>query len=240
MFDPNSNDIEFFMPSGVKHLGEALVPVVRSLRQALVAKVRSSGPEFVLLEDISLHMRVISNALAHLSSRLDSLMISLIKDEKAGMAEGYRAAGRLEQVISELVDGFQKVQISRASEEVRHPRALLLGVYRHIMQEIFDWLEDLVQVIASPRAEMEKRGIPLAETVELTIVLRLTTAPEMAELQELSQQLLISSEQVPEPESESPHRYQVQTSASPGFLGVIGALEFGAGITKAVFGHRSS
>lgn len=31
MFDPNSNDVEFFMPSGVKYLGEALVPVVTFL-----------------------------------------------------------------------------------------------------------------------------------------------------------------------------------------------------------------
>jgi hypothetical protein len=166
------------------------------------------------------------------------LMENVIKDEKAGMAEAYRAAGRLEQVISELVDGFHTVQISRGGQEDRHARALLLGTYRHINREICDWLEDLVQVIANPRAEIAKRGIPLAEKVELNVALRLTIAPEMAELYELSEQLNVSSEQESEPEIESPNRYRSQLSTNLGIMGALGALAFGVGITKAVLGRR--
>ena len=177
---PDPNDVVFVLPPGVTFLGEALVPVVVSIKQDLAKKIRPSGPDFVVPDDLSTHMGTISSALGHLSSWLEIQIVSFMKDERAGNADAYRLAGRLEQILSEFVDGYQLAQMSRAGPEARQSRTLLLGVYRHHISEICDWLDELVQVIANPRVAMEKLGIPLAENVELPVVLRMTSPPEMA------------------------------------------------------------
>lgn len=235
---PGPNDIVFILPSGAKFLGEALVPVAKNLRLALARKVRSSGPEFVTIDDLSRHMGVLGQAFTHWSPRLDDLMRNVIQDQSAGMAEAYRAAGRLEQVISEFVDGYQMVQTSHAGPEASQPRMLLLGVYRHYMKQICDWLEDVVQVTANPRSAIEKRGLLLKENVELSVVLKLTTPPEMAKLHELVAKMQVPVE--PEPEIEPPARNQPPPSTGPGIMGAIGALAFGIGVSKAVLGRRHS
>jgi hypothetical protein len=232
---PDNNDVIFMLPKAVTSMGEALIPVAKNLRRVLAFDGRSSGPEFEVIDGLKHHMGVISNALTHLQSRLDDLMANVIKDESAGMGEAYRAAGRLEQVVSEFVDGYLLVQSSRARPETRQARELLLDVYRHHLREICDWLEELAHVIANPRAAMEKRGIPFTNKVELTVALNLTIPPEMAMLEKLSEELQVE----PEPEIPPPHRFHSQVDNSPGILGTIGALAFGVGITKAILGrHR--
>ena len=181
-------------------------------------------------------MGVVQQALTHLSPRLDGLMIDVIQNEQAGAVEAGRAAGRLEQVLSEFVDGFLDAKASNAGPDSCEARKLILGVYRHHISEICDWLDELVQVIANPRAAMKTLGIPFAENVELPIVLTMTSPPEMAKLQKLADELLVEPAQVVE---EKP-AFQPQTHNSPGILGALGALAFGAGISKAILGRNHS
>jgi hypothetical protein len=85
-------------------------------RQSLARRVRPSGCEFLLLEDATRHMGVIQAALEHLSPRLDGLMANVVNNENATALEVGREAGRLEQVLSEFVDGFLEVKASHAGE----------------------------------------------------------------------------------------------------------------------------
>lgn len=240
---PKTNDVIADLPSRVKFLAEALEPVAKNLRKTIACKVKTSGHEFVTVDDVSRHMGVISQALTHLQPRLSELIGSANEDERASMAEAYRAAGRLEQVLSEFVDGYRDVKASHTSTETRRARSLLLGVYRHHIREICEWLEELVQVIANPAAASEKRGIALTNNVSLTVVLNLTTPSEMTELNDLAKR----QQAPPEPEMESVHEaqvgpvsgYQQPANSNPGILGTLGTLAFGMGITKAIFGrHR--
>lgn len=231
---PSPNDVAFVLPAAVTFLGEALAPVAKNLQRALARQARPSGHEFVTTDDLSQHMGVIAQALTHLSSRIDDLMVNVIKDKKAGMAEAYRGAGRLEQVLSEWVNGYQAVQASRAGPETTEARALLLGVYRHHMKAICEWLEELVQVFANPALALQRRGITLTDHVDLPITLTMTTPPEMEKLKNLVKRLQIAPEPVIEPAPE----YQQPESRNPGILGTIGALAFGIGISKAVFGRH--
>ena len=103
---PNPEEMECVLPPQVVFLGEAMAPVAKSLRQAMKRRVRPSDKNFMLIEDLDRHMDLIQHGLRNLSVQIERLMSDVITNEKAGIAEANRAAGRFEQVISELVDGY--------------------------------------------------------------------------------------------------------------------------------------
>jgi len=179
-------------------------------------------------------MGVIQQALTHLSPRIDGLMTDVVHKVGAGAVEAGRAAGRLEQVLSEFIDGYLDAKASHAGPEASDARSLILGVYRHHIREICEWLEELVEAIANPASAIQKRGIAAAANVELTVALNMTSPPEMAKLDALAKRLIPPPETYIEP---SPRVEQRETSG-PGILGTIGALAFGIGITKAVLGRN--
>lgn len=221
------------IPARVTFLGEALKPVAENLRQAMTLKVKPSGHEFVLMDDLMLHMDIVVQALTHLSPRFDDLMTRVVKDENAGMAEAYRAAGRFEQVMSEFTDGLHAAQASHASAESNEARELMIGVYMHHIREITDWLFELVSAIARPLEALNKQGIQAASSVTLPVILNLTSPPEMAKLHELSKELRTEFQETPPLQELAPDRPR------PGLLGTIGALAFGLGVVNQVFGkHR--
>jgi len=236
---PNPNEVVCELPSRVKFLGDALEPVARNLRQSIACKIKSVGHEFVTLDDLSRHMGVISQALTHLEPRLTDLIGSTIDDERASMADAYRAAGRLEQVLSEFVDGYHDVKASHAGPEARQARSLLLGVYRHHIRNICEWLDELVKAIADPASAIEQRRIPLAANVVCTVSLNMTSPPEMVKLNDLVTSLQMKPTPIIESESEPEPRYEPPQNRGPGVLGTLGALAFGVGINRAIWGrHR--
>ncbi len=233
----NQNSVVCSIPPRVGWIGEALVPVAKNLRHSLSKRVKPSGHEFVTLDDLSHHMGVIAPALAHLQSPIDNLMAHVINNEKVSEPEAHRAAGRLEQVISEFVQGYLAVKASQSGPQTAGPRKLLLGVYRHHLREICNWLEELIQAISDPRAAIEQRGIALTPDTNLTIALVMTSPPEMKKLDELAKSLQTDAE--PVIENEPPSRPQLAEQNRPGILGTIGALVFGIGISNSLFGrHR--
>ena len=236
----NPNDLVCELPSQVICLGQALPPVIKTVRLAMARKVRSSGLEFEAIADLSSHMGVITKALSHFSPRIEGLMTDVIHNDDAGLAESSRAAGRLEQVLSEFVDGYQTAKAAHTVDaDSRKARALLLGVYRHHVRVICDWLDDLVHAINNPIAALDKQSIPVTSNVVLTIALNMTSPPEMAKLDVLAKRLSQKSEPSIEAAPTQPPR-DAPINNDPGILGTIGALAFGVGLTNSVFGtlHR--
>ena len=234
----NSNDVVCELPSQVICLGQALPPVIKTVRLAMARKVRSSGLEFEAIADLSSHMGVITNALSHFSPRIEGLMTDVIHNDDAGIAEASRAAGRLEQVLSEFVEGYQSAKAAHAVDtDSREARSLLLGVYRHHVGVICDWLDDLVHAINNPIAALDKQSIPVTSNVMLTIALNMTSPSEMAKLDALARRLRQKSEASIEEAPTQPPR-DAPINDSPGILGTIGALAFGVGLTDAIFGRH--
>ncbi len=232
------NNVVCELPSQVICLGEALPPVIKAVRLAMARKVRSSGLEFEAIADLSHHMDVITNALTHFSPRIEGLMTEVIHNEDAGLAEASRAAGRLEQVLSEFVEGYRSAKAAHPVDtDSREARSLLLGVYRHHVGVICDWLDDLVNVISNPMAALEKQSIPVTANAVLTIALNMTSPPEMDKLHALAKRLTDKSEALIDPAPIAPTS-DTPINNSPGILGTIGALAFGVGLTNAVFGRH--
>ncbi|MDP2405097.1 MAG: hypothetical protein U1D36_16375 [Hydrogenophaga sp.] len=184
------------------------------------------------IDDLSRHMGVIQLALTHLLPRLQDLMTNAICNKGAGAVEVGRTAGRLEQVLSEFVDGYLDAKASHAGPDGRVARTLILGVYRHHIREICDWLDELVEAITHPASAIQKRGIAMSANLELTVVLNMTIPQEMAKLHALVKKLLYLTETI----NETAPRFEQPNTSEPGILGRIGALSFGIGVTDAVFG----
>lgn len=229
-----SPETRFVLPPQLLALGEALAPVVKAARQALVRRVRPSGQDFVTLDSLSQHMGRIEHALSRLNPRLEGLMSDVILKEGVSPIDVGRSAGRLEQVLSELIDGYLDAKASRAGAESVEARTLILGVYRHHIRNICDWLDDLVSTIADPAVALRRRGIEPSGDVVLTVQLNMTSPPEMAKLAALVSTLQLP----PEDRAEAPIRSQQARDEEPGVLGVIGALAFGLGLSEAVLGRK--
>ncbi len=217
------------LPKRVVLLGEALRPVIDNLDRQMQISVERSGQDFVMLEDAARHASLYAQAMKQLSLRFDDLVSTVISNESASDSEVCRVAGRLEQVLSEFVDGYHDALASTASAESEEGRALILGVYRHTLNEIRTWLRDLVETAADPRASLKRHGVPLKSHVELTLTLRVTTPPEMERLHEIA--LSASANQAAEA---APHQAEPQQQRV-GVLGTISAIAFGVGVTNAIW-----
>ena len=231
---PSPEDMVCVIPAHVILLGEALAPIAPGARQALTHTEPSSGQAFDPLGDTSRHLGVIQQALKRLKPRLDELMTDVIHKEGASAIDAGRVAGRLEQVISEFVDGYLDAKASPADGEASEAKRLILGVYRHHLTEICEWLEELVAVINHPATALHKRGMAADSSPQLTVALNLTTPPEMAQLEALAS----SFGRAVEVSGEAPCRDEDPSPPSPGLLETIGALAFGAGVAEAILGSR--
>lgn len=223
------SNVVCLVPTQVTLLGEALNPVAAQLHGALIQQETSTGPEFDTLTDLSLHMGIIEQALVHLEPRFDDLMNTVVQNDKASSLDAGRAAGRLEQVLSEFVIGYQKALASTPGQDSLEARDLLLGVYRHHISELSQWLDKLVSTIAEPLATLKEQHIRLAANVVLPVTLNLTSPPQMTKLNEIAQGFHC------EPLNQTPAPDQ---PTRPGLLATIGALAFGLGVANAAWGKK--
>jgi hypothetical protein len=185
----NPNNVTYKIPDRVTQLGEVLFPIAKYLHNALTQRVPSAGREFETIQDLLHHSGVIQRTLAYLEIRVEDISRDVLSNEKAGLAEANRVAGRLEQVLAEFVDGYHDAQSTLVGSDPYGARELLLAVYRHYIREISDWLDKLIEAIANPASAIESRGIVPTSEVALIVTLTMTTPQEMEELLLLSKKL---------------------------------------------------
>lgn len=231
---PPSPEVNCVLAPQLLMLKEALVPVASAARRALARRVRQAGQHFLMLESLSQHMGWIEHALSRLTPRLDGLMSDVMQKPTAGPLDVGRSVGRLEEVISELVDGYLLAKASRPDAEGAEAHSLLLGVYRHHIKELCDWLDEIVTTVSNPSAALSRRGLEPIDGVVLTVPLNMTSPPEMAKLAELVEAIQSRLEE----RVNSPMESQQTRGDRPGVLGTIGALAFGLGLSQSVFERK--
>ncbi len=219
---------------GIRFLGEALTPVVRSARRAMARQANPSGEEFLGLTDLSRHMDLITQAMTQLSRRFESLKIDVMQNEAAGALDAGRSAGQFDQVLITLIDGYQDAEASQANPETSEARSLILAIYRHHISEFCNWLEDLIAAIANPALAMQQRGIASADHVQLQVTLNMTSPPEMGLLVEAAKRLLPP----PETDDEASPEFEGHDASGPEDLGPVAASAFGVEVTKAGLGRN--
>ena len=217
-----SSEITCLLPERIVVLGQALTPVVATLRRSTSRRVRPSGKQFAALDGLSHHSNIIFLGLSHFSDRFQEMVRLVILNEMATDLETGRVVGRLEQVLSDFAEGLRESLGTIPEPGAEEPRTLIIGVYRHHLSEICDWLDELAKSIADPLSALKRRKLPVIDNVALTVNLNLTTPPQMARLQEL-----VRGFTTPAPVETPVIRTASYPRSRPGFLGVLGALAFG-------------
>lgn len=219
---------ESLLPRRLTILGEAMRPVWQKLDAELDITPWSNTPVIDIAATVRHELAQLETALHRLTDRINDLMGEVVSNEAASDSEVYRAVGRFEAPLRDVLASYHGVQGLAAYGADAEARDLLACVYRHSLIEIRDWLGELVETLADPMAAVHRRGLPTSGYVELPLTLELTAAPELAGLSGWA---------------EKQGRYGVFSSAtSPnknsglGFWGTVGAVMLGWGIGEALFG----
>lgn len=207
------------VPHRLQVLGEALKPVWQKLDDQLAQSSVTAIPVHGMIDVISAHLDYLQVAMRPLGSRVESLMADVVSNEGVSDAEVYRAVGRFEAPLDDLADHFQEARALAVSGVDIEARDCLVGVYRHALVEIRDWLKDLVESLEDPVAAARAKGIAIEGQVELPFTLTMTSA---LELQQLTAWL-------------SRQGASCRKRDGLGFWGTVGAMALGWGIGHALF-----
>lgn len=219
-------DDDPLLPHRVTLLGEAMRPLWRKLEARLDDHVALVMPVYGLAEIVSHHLDELQSLVHRLTDRINSLMSDVVANESATDGDVYRAVGRFEAFVDDLLAGYHEVRALNAYGRDVEARDLLAGVYRHTLVEIRDWLGDLVETLANPMAIVRLRGLPTTGYVELPLTLTLTAAPELASL----------SRWIEGNVGAFSSGGTTRRKSGLGFWGAVGAVILGWGIGDALFG----
>jgi hypothetical protein len=215
---------EIPLPSRLVCLGEAMAPVLGKLDAALSEKSQPTVPVGSIVDVIKEGLAALGGAMPRLSVQVNGLMTDVAANESASDQEVFRAVGRFDGVLDEIISDYRKVCRQSAYGSDEEACELLAGTYRHSMREIQIWLQDLVHTLADPIAALHRKGLPTTGSIEIPLTLTLTSAPELTGLQRWGER---HSLYTPSP---------TPTSQGLGFWGTVGAIAFGWGIGEALFG----
>lgn len=215
---------EITLPSRLVCLGEAMAPVLGKLDAALSEQSQPTVPVGSIVDVIKEGLSALGGSMPRLSDQVNGLMTDVAANESASDRDVYRAVGRFEGVLDEIISNYRKVCRHSAYGSDEEACELLAGTYRHSMREILNWLKDLVDTLSDPIAALNRKGLPTTGSIEIPLTLTLTSAPELAGLQRWGERHSLYS---PSP---------TPTNQGLGFWGTVGAIAIGWGIGEALFG----
>lgn len=173
---------ESLLPPRMTLLGEAMRPIWEKVKTEIDLRVPKTEAVVGMGDVVLQHSQSLQDSFPRLADRINRLMDDVVTNETAGDAEVYRAVGRFEAFLDDLLADYRSVRALNAYDDDVEARDLLAGVYRHALVEIRDWLAELVETLADPMAAVIKRGLPTTGHVELPLTLTLTAAPELGRL----------------------------------------------------------
>ena len=170
------------LPHRLTVLGAAMRAVAQHVWTAIESKVTPTIPVPDMVATIVRTLAMLDAQIHLLTVRTNDLMRDVIANETASDSDVYRAVGRFEASVRELLAGYHQVLGLAAFGDTAIARNLLAGAYRHTLHEIHDWLCEVVVTLADPLAAIQRRGLPTSGHVELPLTLTLTPAPGLSEL----------------------------------------------------------
>lgn len=213
---------EVVLPKRISLLGEAMNPVLVKLRSGIAQQLSVTAPVGAMIDVISVSLNSLQGMVHRLNGQVNALMSDVVSKEDASDADVYRAVGRFEAFLDDLLSEYQGLKRLNAYGADIEGRDLLVGAYRHTLVEIRDWLQDLVDTLANPQAALRRKGLPTTGPVEIPLTLHLTGAPELAALGRWGER--------------QSGVFSSSKHSGLGFWGTVGALALGWGIGEALFG----
>lgn len=241
---------EITLAPRLRWLREALEPVLRKLEAALV-EARPSASPTVSVRNVAEARRALEVTNARLQEAVKGLMNEVVEREEVSERDVYRVVWRFEVVLDVLMEYYRYFRVLRRRATGGDVCILLEGMFRHSLQEIRDWLQELVDTLINPEAALLRMGLPNTGEVKITLALALSTAPEAEQLQRWAAEgvKLPGRIRLPPARPEAPeppeHPQIVCTLPAPkvtvikqqvGFFDILLGSALGWGIGHALFG----
>jgi hypothetical protein len=226
------------IPPQLLVLAETLAPVAEDVRRAINSESQSAGHRFVILDDLSLHMRNVEHFLCNLQPRIEAMMSGVICAEHADSIQIGRIVGRFEQVVFELIDGYFLAKAASVDTKTAMAKNLMLGVYRHHINTISSWIDEVVRTFSDPLqaiVEARTRIDSGAKKLDLIVVLNMTAPPEMSKLCSLVMDLQREADAEMNQDGVGA---DLTKKVNPGLFSTVGAFTFGVAVADVILGRR--
>ena len=222
-----SESVNVTLLPGVTALGEALRPLLLKLQAQMDAPVCRDLRVVDLASEIADHLDELEDTLQGLVAKANALGELLARE--GPVAGIHRGAGGLEVYLDTLLARYSEVRRWRPGASGAAARDSLAGVYRHLLTEVRDWMDELIEAIDDPLAAVKRRGLPTSGKAHLGFYLTLTEAPELASLHDWLESNLSGARGY--------GTHSAPTEKQPlGFLGTVAAVALGFGIGSWLFG----
>ena len=222
-----SESVNVTLPPGVAALGDALRPLRLKLQAQMDAPVRRDLPVVDLAGEIEDHLDELEDTVSGLVAKVNALGELLARERP--VAGIHRGVGGLEVYVDTLLERYSEVRRWRPGASEAAARDSLAGVYRHVLTEIRDWMDELIEAIDDPLAAVKRRGLPTSGKVHLRFDLTLTEALELASLRDWLDSNLPGA-------GDYGSRSAPAEKQGLGFLGTVAAAALGFGIGSWLFG----
>ena len=142
--DTTSTDSRPELRPEVIALGRALRPTLAKVSATLRASPPASG-EVATIVSVQHCLSRLANASSDVVAKVQELGQALA----AGSDDAaiYRAVRAVEAHLQVMQDGYVEVLAWRGSRSVRQGRDLLAEVYRDVLTQIKDWIEEIVETV---------------------------------------------------------------------------------------------
>lgn len=214
------------LPRRLTVLGDAMRPLLPKLKQQLDMPVTRTTPVFSMVDVVAMQLDRLETVINRLTEAINGPISESVAKEDTSDAGLYRAAGRFEAVLDDLLSGYREVRRLNPDDAGAEVADLLADIYRHSLVEICDWLSRLVEALADPMAVAEARVLPGSGRVGLDIDLVLTAAPQLKNLADWAQRQSASF---------AASACTVRNSSGLSFWGIVGAVILGWWIGESMF-----
>lgn len=210
------------LPQRLVDLGEAMAPVLERLDAVFQERPVPTAPVVSIEEMLKTGLNTLTRSTGRLTDQVNALMTDVAAKEDVATRDVYRAVERFEGVLDEVILAYRDLNRQAPVGRALEPWDLLLRAYRHVLREIQDWLQDLVETLADPLSALRRKGLPTQGSVEIHLALTLTAPPELGALRRWCEEVARGM-------------YSCQKERL-GLLSTIGALALGWGIGDVLFG----
>ena len=172
------------LPPRFHWLHDALVPVLRKLEAALAEPRLPTMSVSAMRKAVTEGLHALDASKAHLKEAVHGLMNGVCTRQEASERDVYQAAWRVEVVLDVMIEHYLKICRYRGGGRDEEVCVLLMSLFHHSMRQTRDWLQELLDTLASPRRALLRRGLPTTGKVKISLTFALSSAPEAEQLQQ--------------------------------------------------------
>ncbi|GHT81959.1 hypothetical protein AGMMS49960_04150 [Betaproteobacteria bacterium] len=158
------NNDEIIIPHRMQVLGKALRPVLTKLEEGLDEFIGETFPICDMSSTLRKHIGKIHKSVRSLEKCAnDELIANVIANETVQDVEIYQAVGAFKIALNRFLEKYHGVQAMEVEYDAMDAHDLLVSAYRNLLDDVHDWLRDVVEALEG------------SETASIRQKLRLTT-----------------------------------------------------------------